>query len=147
MTLKIFALTQLFLLVATAVASPVEKPTIHVLNKRQAPSGFECHDMMVPVHMKQTAEKYYTLQNYDSNFIYDVQGFKIFRTGTYNISAVYCAPPANYQGRAKDTVQFLSHGGTFNKHMWDFPYEPETYNWVNKMHAAGYPTFTWDAIG
>jgi hypothetical protein len=142
MTSKMIALIQLALL-CIASASPM----VQYLNSRETDTGFVCHNITVPVTLTQTASKNYNLENYDVEFMYDVQAFKLFRSGTYNVAATYCAPPNNSSGKVKDTIQLLSHGGTFRKEMWDFPYKPETYSWVRAMHAAGYPTFAWDTIG
>ena len=133
----------LLLLICSVYASPV----VHRHAARQAENGFVRHNLTIAVPLRQTATKNYTLDNYDVDFFYDVQDFLVFRTGTYNVSAVYCTPAGNVSGNAKDTVQLLNHGATFKKEMWDFPYQPEKYSWVRRMHAEGYATFAWDQIG
>ena len=127
-------------------------PTVHYLSSRQTESGFVCQTLTIPVPLKQTVPQNYTMDNYDIEFFYQVQAFNIFKSGVYNVSAVYCAPPKNYSSsssgvKVKDVIQFLNHGATFKKEMWDFPYQPETYSWAQRMHAQGYPTFAWDQIG
>ena len=151
----------LLLFLACAINLARSSPVERYHERRQAPSGsnsssfnssssynasdFNCQRIMIPITLNQTSTTNYTMDNYDVNFYYDVQNFKIFRTATYNTYAIYCAPPD--PASARDTIQLLNHGATFKKEMWDFPYQPETYSWVRAMHAAGYPTLAWDAIG
>lgn len=122
-------------------------PIVYQHTAREVDSGFVCHNLTIPVPVTQTSSKNYSLANYDVEFFYEVQQFKTFASGTYNVSAVYCAPPNNSSGNVKDTIQFLNHGATFKKEMWDFPYKPERYSWVRRMHSEGYATFAWDQIG
>ncbi|KAL9599304.1 MAG: hypothetical protein Q9219_003931 [cf. Caloplaca sp. 3 TL-2023] len=120
-------------------------PIISYHETRQVGSDFDCQEITIPITLNQTSGKNYTQDNYDVDFFYEVQNFRLFRTATYNTKAVYCAP--RNADSAKSTIQLLNHGATFKKEMWDFPYEPETYSWIRAMHAAGYPTLAWDAIG
>ncbi|KAL8717982.1 MAG: hypothetical protein Q9225_004841 [Loekoesia sp. 1 TL-2023] len=140
MAIKVF-----ILLLACVVKFACSSPIIKHHESRQVGSGFTCQKITIPITLNRTTSKDYTMENYDVDFLRDVQNFTVFRTATYNTKAVYCAPQ-NAQ-LAKDTVQLLTHGATFKKEMWDFPYEPETYSWVRAMHAAGYPTLAWDLIG
>ncbi|KAI4121438.1 MAG: hypothetical protein LQ338_006359 [Usnochroma carphineum] len=133
------------LLLACGINLACSSPVIKYHESRQAGSGFTCQKITIPIKLNQTASKNYTIDNYDVDFFYEVQNFRVFRTATYNTKAIYCAP--QNAELAKDTIQLLNHGATFKKEMWDFPYEPETYSWVRAMHAAGYPTLAWDAIG
>jgi hypothetical protein len=59
-----------------------------------------------------------------------------------------CIPSANDAvPEHADTVQLLVHGATFNKIMWDLPYQPERYSWTKKMNEAGYATIAVDLVG
>jgi pimeloyl-ACP methyl ester carboxylesterase len=62
------------------------------------------------------------------------------RTGNY---VKLCSPA---QGPSS-TVQLLIHGATYGSIYWDFPYQPQTYSYVDAMTRAGYSTFTCDRIG
>lgn len=46
-----------------------------------------------------------------------------------------------------DTVQLLIPGATYGHIYWDFPYQPQTYSYVQALTAAGYSTFSVDPIG
>ncbi len=61
----------------------------------------------------------------------------------YSIYGELCNP-ASGPGSA---VQLLIPGATYGHIYWDFPYEPQTYSYVNSMNAAGYSTFNIDRIG
>ncbi|WP_431045400.1 alpha/beta hydrolase [Streptomyces sp. P1-3] len=50
-------------------------------------------------------------------------------------------------GGTPDTVMVLVPGGTYNHTYWDFPYQPETYNFRQAMNDAGYATFVVDRLG
>lgn len=54
-----------------------------------------------------------------------------------------CLPPS---GQAS-TVIVLVPGATYNHTYWDFPYEPQTYNFRQAMNEAGYATFVVDRLG
>lgn len=133
--------------VLLTLSSAWASPIVHYDAAEQIDSGFVCHNLTIPVPITQTSSKNYSIDNYDVDFFYEIQAFKTFQSGTYNISAVYCAPPNNSSGKVKDTIQFLNHGATFKKEMWDLPYQPERYSWVRRMHSEGYATFAWDQIG
>jgi hypothetical protein len=45
------------------------------------------------------------------------------------------------------TVAVLVPGATYNQTYWDFPYQPDTYNFRLAMNDAGYATFTVDRLG
>jgi hypothetical protein len=61
----------------------------------------------------------------------------------YSIYGELCNPP----GGASTTVQLLIPGGTYDHVYWDFPYQPQTYSYVQALTAAGYSTFNIDRIG
>ncbi|MBF6329337.1 alpha/beta hydrolase [Nocardia transvalensis] len=46
-----------------------------------------------------------------------------------------------------DTVMVLMAGSNYNGLYWDFPYQPETYNFRRAMNAAGYATLVVDRLG
>jgi Alpha/beta hydrolase family len=45
------------------------------------------------------------------------------------------------------TVMVLVPGATYNHTYWDFPYDPQVYNFRKAMNAAGYATFVVDTLG
>lgn len=53
-----------------------------------------------------------------------------------------CVPPGG-----SSTVMVLVPGATYNHTYWDFPYQPQTYNFRRAMNADGYATFTVDRLG
>lgn len=62
---------------------------------------------------------------------------------TYNVAGELC-----YKGNLGDkTVQLLISGHTYDSTYWDFPYEPDTYSYVNAAIDAGYATFNIDRPG
>jgi len=61
----------------------------------------------------------------------------------YTIYSELCNP----SGGASHTIQLLIPGGSYGHIYWDFPYEPETYSYVNAANAAGYSTLNIDRIG
>lgn len=46
-----------------------------------------------------------------------------------------------------NTVQVLVHGGSYDHNYWDFPFEPETYSYVEALTDAGYATLNLDRLG
>ncbi len=52
--------------------------------------------------------------------------------------------PARGPSRA---IQLLNHGATYGHVYWDFPYQPQTYSYVDAMSRAGLSTFNYDRIG
>ncbi|WP_227984422.1 alpha/beta fold hydrolase [Nocardia spumae] len=58
------------------------------------------------------------------------------------LAATLCTPA----GGAR-TVMVLMSGSNFNGTYWDFPYEPQTYNFRQAMNAAGYATLVVDRLG
>jgi pimeloyl-ACP methyl ester carboxylesterase len=62
---------------------------------------------------------------------------------TYNVAGELC-----YKGNLGDkTVQLLISGHTYDSTYWDFPYESETYSYVDAAIDAGYATFNIDRPG
>lgn len=45
------------------------------------------------------------------------------------------------------TIQVLVHGGTYDHNYWDFPFEPQTYSYVDALTDAGYATLAIDRLG
>lgn len=56
---------------------------------------------------------------------------------------ILCLP----NNRTPSTVFVLVPGSTYNHTYWDFPYEPQTYNFRQAMNDAGYATFVVDRLG
>ena len=61
----------------------------------------------------------------------------------YSIYGQLCNPASG----PGSTVQLLIPGATYGHIYWDFPYEQQTYSYVDSMNAAGYSTFDIDRIG
>lgn len=104
-----------------------------------------CKEVVIPVHVAKSAEGTFSTDAYDVNVLFALAARETLVTADYNISARICEPPANVT--ALDTVQILAHGATFNKHMWDFPYKPESHSWTKRMTEAGYTTVAVDLLG
>ncbi len=58
------------------------------------------------------------------------------------LAATLCVPPGGTH-----TVMVLMSGSNFNGAYWDFPYEPQTYNFRRAMNTAGYATLVVDRLG
>lgn len=72
-------------------------------------------------------------------------------SGTFQISARYCAPQVTVASRNK-TIQLLVHGVTENKLYWSglgYPvgYNGDMYSWIAYASSQGYPTLSIDRIG
>jgi len=61
----------------------------------------------------------------------------------YTIYGELCNPASG----PSHTVQVLVPGVGYDHLYWDFPYQPQTYSYVQAMNAAGYSTFNIDRIG
>lgn len=64
-------------------------------------------------------------------------------TDSYEIVGELCRPV----GRRSSTLQILLHGASFNRHYWDFPYQPGHYSYVHHANAAGFTTLAIDRLG
>jgi pimeloyl-ACP methyl ester carboxylesterase len=53
-----------------------------------------------------------------------------------------CVPPGG-----SSTVMVLVPGATYNHTYWDFPYQPQIYNFRQALNADGYATFAVDRLG
>ncbi|MGV4986791.1 alpha/beta hydrolase [Streptomyces sp. NRAIS4] len=73
------------------------------------------------------------------------QGADVPVTGAVSATmhGTLCVPA----GRTADTVMVLVPGATYNHTYWDFPYQPETYDFRQAMNGAGYATFVVDRLG
>ncbi len=72
-------------------------------------------------------------------------------SGTFQLSARYCAPQVNIASRA-NTLQLLVHGVTYNKLYWSglsYPvgYGGDAYSWIAFASSQGYPTLSIDRLG
>ncbi|KAI9664983.1 MAG: hypothetical protein M1821_006431 [Bathelium mastoideum] len=66
-------------------------------------------------------------------------------TGTYNISATFCAPDSN---ASNTTVQVLSHGIGSDKSYWDIQFGDGNYSYVDfAVDKYGYSTVAIDRLG
>ncbi|KAG7129015.1 hypothetical protein HYQ46_010183 [Verticillium longisporum] len=104
-----------------------------------------CRDFTIPISVNKTVETELSLDDYNIESLYAWAGREVLVDGDYEMSARICDPPPGVE--RKDTLQLLMHGATFNKHMWDFPYKPETHSWVRYMANSGYTTLAIDYIG
>ena len=103
---------------------------------------------MIPVAVQRSSDLQNLTSRYDLNILYALAAKRILASNSYNLSARICRPSPNLNVSApSDTVQLLIHGATFNKIMWDFPYQPETYSWTKMMNKAGYTTVAVDLLG
>ncbi len=59
------------------------------------------------------------------------------------MAATLCLPATNPTG----TVMVLMAGSNYNHTYWDFPYQPDTYNFRQAMNAGGYATLVVDRLG
>ncbi|GAA5200049.1 alpha/beta fold hydrolase [Rugosimonospora acidiphila] len=50
-------------------------------------------------------------------------------------------------GRRHAAIQVLVPGATYSGYYWDFPYQPETYSYVQAVGESGYATLNIDRIG
>lgn len=64
------------------------------------------------------------------------------RTGG-TLATTLCTPA----GGGSDTVMVLMPGSNYNSTYWDFPHDPQVYNFRRAMNAAGYATLVIDRLG
>lgn len=128
-----------------ALHHPQPQHVFHLGSQHDA-SGFTCTDLTIPFSVHRTTDRLYNESRYSVEVLYAIKDFKNFVTNSYNISATYCVPQA-HETDLGDAIQLLVHGATFNKLMWDWPYQPEKYSWTRRMLAEGYPTLAFDQIG
>ncbi|KAI9730400.1 MAG: hypothetical protein M1834_005910 [Cirrosporium novae-zelandiae] len=125
-------------------------------------NGPTCTDFMIPVTINASNKKVpttltsaltttltsTTLSNLLNNLGDDLQNALV--SGTYNISARYCAPETIIANRTS-TIQLLVHGITYTKNYWSgdsFPgYSGTTYSWIDHASRNGYPTLSIDRLG
>ncbi len=62
----------------------------------------------------------------------------------YEITADLTLPP---ESDRQPAVQVLVPGLTYDRHYYDFPYQPEQYSYVRRATNAGYPVLNIDRIG
>lgn len=104
-----------------------------------------CRDIIIPVNVTQSAEGAFSMEEYELEILFALGERETLMDGQYELSARYCEPAPGIE--AKDTLQVLAHGATFNKIMWDFPFKPETYSWTRYMTLEGYSTLAVDLVG
>ncbi|UZJ53627.1 hypothetical protein CBS101457_002947 [Exobasidium rhododendri] len=66
-------------------------------------------------------------------------------SATMQLWGQLCANDVNNLG--KQPVQVLVHGGSYNHIYYDWPYQPERYNYVRNMTAQGFTTLNLDRLG
>ena len=115
---------------------------------QQAASDRNCTDVVIPTAVQRSSDLTSLTDEFDIHGFYALAQKKNLTTSAYNVSARICHPtlPRN-SSRWSDTIQLLVHGATYNKIMWDFPYQPETYSYTQRMNAAGYSTIAVDLLG
>lgn len=104
-----------------------------------------CSDLTIPVHVNKSAPGSYSLEAYHVGILFALADRQILVEADYELSARFCEPGAGV--KRKGTLQILAHGATFNKRMWDFPYQPEKYSWTRSMNQDGYSTLALDLVG
>lgn len=104
-----------------------------------------CHDFDVSTTVQRTAEHSFVNRDYDADVLISLANKEILVSNTYQMSSRLCEPSRD--NAHSDTLQLLIHGASFNKNMWESQYEPETYNWVQRMNREGYYTLAVDLIG
>lgn len=108
----------------------------------------QCHDFNFTVSVEATTQHDFASQPYSAEVLYALAHSEILVSNTYNISARLCIPDTSSTSTPlSDTLQFLIHGATFNKYMWDVTYKPETYSYVQRMAQHGYATLAIDLVG
>lgn len=113
-----------------------------------AAGASDCSETIIPVAVQRSSGLESLSSQYDINVLYELAAKKILTSNSYNLSARICRPSSRRNVSASsDTIQLLLHGATFNKIMWDFPYQPEAYSWTKKMNEAGYTTIALDLLG
>ncbi|SFQ29765.1 alpha/beta hydrolase [Amycolatopsis rubida] len=60
-----------------------------------------------------------------------------------SVHGVLCTP----DGPAKNTVQLLLHGGTYNASYWDYPVAGGRYSYARQANSGGYTTLAIDRLG
>ncbi|GAB0107886.1 alpha/beta hydrolase [Nocardia sp. JMUB6875] len=65
-----------------------------------------------------------------------------FRVSQGTVAGTLCLPDG-----PTDTVMVLMSGSNYNHVYWDFPYQPDTYNFREDMNRAGYATLVADRLG
>lgn len=104
-----------------------------------------CTDFDVSVNVQKSTPHSFVNVDYSLEVLYALASKQILVSNEYRLSARLCEPST--KNLHSDSLQLLIHGATFNKHMWDSQYEPETYNWVRRMNQEGYPTLAFDLPG
>lgn len=104
-----------------------------------------CHDFDVSTSVQRTTQHSFVNRNYDADVLISLANKEILVSNTYQMSSRLCEPTRD--NAHSDTLQLLIHGASFNKNMWESQYEPETYNWVQRMNREGYYTLAVDLIG
>ena len=62
---------------------------------------------------------------------------------SYRMAGTLCRP----RGEREKTLQILIHGASYNRHYWDFPYQPRKYSYVREANEAGFTTLAIDRLG
>ncbi|TPX18733.1 uncharacterized protein E0L32_002590 [Thyridium curvatum] len=136
------------------------KPTIIAVSSLLAGSataGASCKPVSFSVPVK--AENLVINPSPDPNNATDIRNYLLanIQTGapatgtaiisdTYTIKATFCEPPAGV--KHKGVLQFLVHGATYNKSLWDgLGFGQDTYDWQLFATSRGYHTLAIDRLG
>ncbi|KAL1623263.1 hypothetical protein SLS56_008368 [Neofusicoccum ribis] len=115
---------------------------------RDANASAVCQDYTIGVSVEHTTPESFQGRTYDIDVLYAFSRRQVLVSNEYNMSSRLCAPaPDTQSSDHEDTLQLLIHGATFDKTMWDLPYQPENYSWVRRMNGEGYSTLAVDLIG
>ncbi|KAF4543310.1 Alpha beta hydrolase fold protein [Lasiodiplodia theobromae] len=112
-----------------------------------ATSSQSCTDYDINVSVERTTRETFQDRAYSADILYALARKEILVSNEYTLSSRLCTPVEKAQEDHTDTIQLLVHGASFNKVMWDLPYQPERYSWVKRMSEEGYPTLAVDLIG
>ncbi|KAH7325590.1 Alpha/Beta hydrolase protein [Stachybotrys elegans] len=130
----------------TAQALPSFRPRQLVTNGTETTEwGATCRNFIIPVTATQTVEGEFSLDPWEIETLHVLAERHVIMNGEYELAARYCVPGPGVESR--QTLQVLLHGATYNKGMWEFFYEPETYSYTRFMNLAGYSTLAVDLIG
>lgn len=108
-------------------------------------SGTSCRDLIIPVTATKTIQDDFSMEIYQVEILFALGERNVLIDAEYELAATFCEPSSDVQRR--DILQILAHGATFNKIMWDFPYQPNTYSWTRFMTNSGYSTLAIDLVG
>jgi hypothetical protein len=106
-----------------------------------------CRNYKIEVEVERTTRETFQGRPYSIKILHALAAKEILVSNSYTLDSRSCLPSSSNASLHSDTIQLLVHGASFNKIMWDFPYQPARYSWVQRMSDEGYPTIAVDLIG